>query len=58
MVTIRPASRECRRGRFALAALYNPVWVSGIFTLMDFVLALAAFLLLVWGKLPSWLVVM
>lgn len=41
-----------------LAALYNPVWVSAILTPLDFMLALAAFLLLTFGKTPSWLVVL
>ena len=40
-----------------LAALYDPVWTSGIRSAGDFVLALAAFALLVSWKLPPWLVV-
>jgi chromate transporter len=40
-----------------LAALYNPVWTSAIFTPADFGLALAAFVLLVFWKAPPWLVV-
>ena len=40
-----------------LAALYDPVWTSGVRSAGDFVLALAAFALLVSWKLPSWLVV-
>ena len=40
-----------------LAALYDPVWTSGILSARDFVLALAAFALLVSWKLPPWLVV-
>ena len=40
-----------------LAALYNPVWTSAIFTPADFGLALAAFTLLVFWKVPPWLVV-
>ena len=40
-----------------LAALYDPVWTSGVLSAMDFVLALAAFALLVSWKLPPWLVV-
>ena len=40
-----------------LAALYNPVWISAILTPGDFALALAAFTLLVFWKLPPWLVV-
>ena len=40
-----------------LAALYNPVWTSAILTPRDFALALAAFALLVFWKVPPWLVV-
>jgi chromate transporter len=40
-----------------LAALYNPVWTSAIFTAGDFGLALAAFALLELWKAPPWLVV-
>ena len=40
-----------------LAALYHPVWTSGILSTGDFALALAAFTLLVFWKLPPWLVV-
>jgi chromate transporter len=40
-----------------LAALYDPVWTSAIETRADFGLALAAFLLLAFWKLPPWLVV-
>jgi chromate transporter len=40
-----------------LAALYDPVWTSGILQARDFALALAAFTLLVWWKVPPWLVV-
>ena len=40
-----------------LAALYDPVWTGGIRSAGDFVLALAAFALLVSWKLPPWLVV-
>ena len=40
-----------------LAALYNPVWTSGILVPGDFALALAAFTLLVFWKVPPWLVV-
>jgi chromate transporter len=38
------------------AALYNPVWTSAIFTPLDFLLALAAFALLLL-RTPPWLVV-
>lgn len=40
-----------------LAALYNPVWTSAIKGPADFGLGLAAFALLVFWKLPPWLVV-
>ena len=40
-----------------LAALYRPVWTSGILSPADFALALGAFTLLVFWKLPAWLVV-
>ena len=40
-----------------LAALYQPVWTSAIFTALDFSLALAALVALMVWKLPPWLVV-
>jgi chromate transporter len=40
-----------------LSALYNPVWISGITNAGDFVLGVAAFLLLFLWKTPPWLVV-
>jgi chromate transporter len=40
-----------------LAALYNPVWTSAILTPKDFILGLAAILLLAVWELPPWLVV-
>ncbi|NMF90112.1 chromate efflux transporter [Aromatoleum petrolei] len=40
-----------------LAAFYDPVWTSAILSPADFTLAAAAFLLLVFWKLPPWLVV-
>jgi chromate transporter len=40
-----------------LAALYNPVWTSAIRSATDVALALAAFGLLVFWKLPPWVVV-
>jgi chromate transporter len=40
-----------------LAALYNPVWTSAIYSVVDFGVALAAFLLLNFWRWPSWLVV-
>ena len=41
-----------------LAALYNPVWTSAIFTPTDFGLALLALVALMFWKLPPWSVVM
>jgi chromate transporter len=40
-----------------LAALYNPVWTSAILSASDFGLAIVAFTLLVFWKVPPWLVV-
>jgi chromate transporter len=40
-----------------LAALYRPVWTSGITDTADFALAIAAFLLLFMWQTPPWLVV-
>jgi len=40
-----------------LAALYTPVWTSAITTPADFGLGIAAFLLLVFWRVPPWLVV-
>jgi len=40
-----------------LAALYRPVWTSGIENAPDFALAIAAFLLLFMWQVPPWLVV-
>lgn len=40
-----------------LAALYNPVWTSAIFSAVDFAIALVAFLVLSFWKWPAWLVV-
>ncbi len=40
-----------------LAALYHPVWTSGILGPADFALGLACFALLVFWKRPPWLVV-
>ncbi len=40
-----------------LAALYTPVWTSGIQTPADFGLGIVAFLLLVMWRVPPWLVV-
>ena len=41
-----------------LAALYTPVWTSAITGPRDFMLGLAAFLLLVFWRTPPWLVVL
>ena len=40
-----------------LAALYDPVWVAAIHQPADVALALAAFAMLAWWKVPPWLVV-
>ncbi len=40
-----------------LAALYQPAWTSAIHSPADFALAVAAFVALVIGRLPPWLVV-
>jgi chromate transporter len=58
-----PAMQRALRGINAavvgllLAALYQPVWTSAITAAPDFVLALAAFLLLAFWRAPPWLVV-
>ncbi|MGA8610316.1 MAG: chromate efflux transporter [Xanthobacteraceae bacterium] len=60
----RPRTQAALRGVNAavvgllLAALYNPVWTSGITNAGDFALGVAAFLLLLMWKTPPWLVVM
>lgn len=41
-----------------LAAFYNPVWTSALFSPKDFALAIACFLLLIFWKVPSWGVVL
>ncbi|MDH4023947.1 MAG: chromate efflux transporter, partial [Desulfuromonadales bacterium] len=40
-----------------LSAFYDPVWTSGILSASDFVLALLAFVMLVYWKTPPWIVV-
>jgi chromate transporter len=40
-----------------LAALYDPVWTSAIYSVQDFALALVALIALMFWKLPPWLVV-
>jgi chromate transporter len=60
----RPSARAALRGVNAavvgilLAALYNPVWTTAVTRPIDFVLALAAFALLIVWKLPPWVVVL
>ncbi|MGC1182989.1 chromate efflux transporter [Legionella sp.] len=41
-----------------LAALYNPVWTNAIYNIVDFSVALWAFLLLNFWKWPAWFVVL
>ena len=41
-----------------LAALYSPVWTSGILSPSDFALGICAFTLLVFWQIPSWLIVL
>ena len=59
----RPDAQAVLRGVNAavvgllLAALYHPVWTSGILSARDFALGVAAFLLLHMWKTPPWLVV-
>jgi len=59
----RPSAQAALRGVNAtvvgllLAALYRPVWTSGITNAGDFALGIAAFLLLFIWKTPPWLVV-
>jgi chromate transporter len=40
-----------------LAALYTPVWTSAILGPVDFGIGIAAFLLLVFWRVPPWIVV-
>lgn len=40
-----------------LAALYSPVWTSAILSASDFALGIVAFILLVFWRVPPWLVV-
>jgi chromate transporter len=40
-----------------LGFLYDPVWTNAIRTAADFGLALAGFVLLMFWKVPAWLVV-
>lgn len=41
-----------------LAAFYQPVWISAIFSLNDYLLAMAAFLLLQFWRVQAWIVVL
>lgn len=41
-----------------ISALYNPIWTSSILTPIDFAFASILFSMLVYWKLPSWLVVL
>ncbi|GJD50237.1 Chromate transport protein [Methylobacterium crusticola] len=60
----RPGAQAALRGVNAavvgllLAALYDPVWTTGIAGRGDYAIALAAFLLLFLWKAPPWLVVL
>lgn len=62
-VAHHPALRAALAGTNAVvvglvaAALYSSVWVGAIFTPMDLLLALAALVLLLFARLPSWAVV-
>lgn len=58
-ITVRAALRGVNAAVVGvlLAALYTPVWTSAIQGPRDFALALAAFLGLVFWRLPPWLVV-
>ncbi len=40
-----------------LAALYNPLWITAILAPVDFVLAMILFVMLVFWKLPPWVIV-
>jgi chromate transporter len=59
----RPRAQAALRGVNAavvgllLAALYDPIWTSGILAPADFALAAAALLLLAFWQVPPWLVV-
>ena len=41
-----------------LAALYNPVWLTGVSTARDVAIAILAFGMLQWWKIPPWLIVL
>ncbi|MBF0193946.1 MAG: chromate efflux transporter [Magnetococcales bacterium] len=60
---VKPGAQSILRGINAavvgllIAALYNPVWTSGILSTTDFAMGLAAFAALMFWKIPPWLVV-
>ncbi|KGP62444.1 chromate transporter [Legionella norrlandica] len=41
-----------------LTAFYQPVWISAIFSLNDYLLAMTAFLLLQFWRVPAWIIVL
>lgn len=41
-----------------MAALYDPLWTTAILKPMDFTLAIILFMMLVFWKLPPWVVVL
>lgn len=41
-----------------IAAFYNPVWISAIFSIQDFILSVVCFALLMFMRVPSWGVVL
>ncbi|AKO97000.1 Chromate transport protein ChrA [Marinovum algicola DG 898] len=59
----RPVAQAAMRGANAAvvgilgAALYDPVWTSGVIDPYDFALALSGFILLAVWKVPPWVVV-
>lgn len=63
LLRTRPTAQAALKGVNAavvgllLAALYHPVWTSGILSRWDFAVGAAAFLLLTMWKTPPWLVV-
>jgi chromate transporter len=40
-----------------LAALYNPVWISAVFSKQDLALTVLLFTMLVFVKVPPWVIV-
>ena len=59
----RPAAQAAMRGANAAVvgilglALYDPIWVSAVHSLWDFLLAVGGFLALTLWKAPAWVVV-